>query len=84
MNPLLERALGGVICPCSVCGVKAKRYVICGDCKKDYCSAACKKKDRKHNCRFEARTAPGNIKDLKKLINELCVTVTNENEDEIM
>jgi len=87
MNPLLERALGGVTCPCSVCGVKAKRYVICGECKKDYCSAACKKKDRKHKCRFEARNMPGNIKDLKRMIEELCPKPSEtsvENDDEIM
>lgn len=69
LNPFIENILGKTsLQPCSFCFKEAKRYVVCGKCKIDYCSAKCKKQDKKHKCEFVNRTGPGNLQDLKEMV----------------
>jgi hypothetical protein len=70
LNPFIENILGkSSLQPCSFCSKEAKRYVICGKCKIDYCSSKCKKQDKKHKCEFVCRTGPSNLKDLKEMVS---------------
>lgn len=69
-NSFIEGILGkSSFEPCSYCAKEAKRFVVCGKCKIDYCSAKCKKLDKKHICKFVHRTGPSNLEDLKEMVN---------------
>lgn len=70
IKPFIEGILGrSAVEPCSYCAKEAKRFVVCGKCKIDYCSAKCKKLDKKHICKFIPRSGPGNLEDLKEMVN---------------